>query len=165
MLRLDFENSIWWSIVLTEMSNETVPLLSLLLFLLILEKSQRNSMVLSLRDDNKKCCSISQHWIWQNSCMGILQNWRKMRQIGKWLLLWKHGNTLTSCVKTIFRMDWTTHCIVCIVQSRQQKSCGIPRIRNTRQKMLELKSSLWANFWITKWLIPKLCLVKCKSYR
>ena len=41
--------------------------------------------------------------------MRMLQILRKIRWIGRWLLLWKHGNMLTSYAKTIFLMDWTTH--------------------------------------------------------
>ena len=33
---------------------------------------------------------------------------------------------------------------MCLVQSRQQKSCEIPWIRNITQKMLKLKGSSWA---------------------
>ena len=55
-------------------------------------------------------------------------------------------------------MGWTIHYIMCIVQSRQQKNCEIPWIRNIRQKMLELKSSLWANLWIKKMVDSKTVL-------
>ena len=75
--------------------------------------------------------------------------------IGKQLLLQMHGNMQSFCVRIIFLMDWTTHCTMCIVK-RSQESCGTPWTRRTEQKMLEPKSSLWVDFWITKCWIPRL---------
>ena len=47
---------------------------------------------------------------------------------------WKHSDFLS---KTISSMDWITHYIMCIVQSRRLESCENPWIENTRRRMSE----------------------------
>ena len=51
--------------------------------------------------------------------MRMLQFVVRMRPTAKLLLRWMHGSTLIFFAKTISSMDWITHYIMCIVQSRR----------------------------------------------
>ena len=75
------------------------------------------------------------------------------RQVVAAVEAWKHADFLCK-IYILNGLDNTLYSVYSSIKTAKEL-----------QKMLELKSSLWANFWITKLWIPKLCLVKCKSYR
>ena len=56
------------------------------------------------------------------------------RQVVVVVAAWKHSGFYA---KIISSMNWITHYIMCIVQSRRLESCGNPWIENTRHRIPE----------------------------
>ena len=140
-------------------------LLPLLLFLLIVEKSQRDSMVLSLRDGNKKMLF---YLTTLNLAKFLYENAPKLkenetdRQVVAAMEAWKHVDFLYKNY-ILNGLDNTLYRVYSSIKTAKELWDSLEKKYKTEDA--GTKKFIVRKLLNYKWWIPRLCSVKCKSYR